>query len=70
MSENNKKCEVPIWHKMTLSIEEAMAYSGIGKTKLYEMTNKEDCPYIVWVGNKRMIKREIFESYIAKAYSI
>lgn len=39
------KYEVPLWHKSNLSIDEAVAYSGIGKAKLYEMTNREDCPF-------------------------
>ena len=51
------KYEVPLWHKSNLSIDEAVAYSGIGKAKLYEMTNREDCPFVLWIGNRRMIKR-------------
>ena len=35
-----RKIQVPLWHKMNLSIDEAAAYSGIGRDKLYEMTNK------------------------------
>ena len=29
---------VPIWYKATLSIDEAVAYSGIGRDKLRDMT--------------------------------
>ena len=36
---NSKKDEVPIWFKPTLSIEETSRYSGIGMSKLYELTN-------------------------------
>ena len=54
-----RKIQVPLWHKMNLSIDEAAAYSGIGRDKLYEMTNKEDCPFVLWIGNRRLIKREI-----------
>lgn len=64
------KFQVPIWHKTNLSIEEAAAYSGISRDKLYEMTNREDCPFVLWIGNRRLIKREVFDEYIKKAYSI
>lgn len=67
---SRKRYEVPIWHKTNLSIEEAVAYTGLGRDKLYQMTNKEDCPFVLWVGERRMIKRVKFDEYIAKAYSI
>lgn len=53
-----------------LSIEEASIYSNIGTGKLYEMTEKQDCPFVLWIGSRRMIKRKIFEEYIANQYSI
>lgn len=65
-----KKIQVPVWYKTNLSIEEAAAYSGISRDKLYEMTNKENCPFVLWIGNRRLIKREVFDEYIKKAYSI
>ena len=61
---------VPLWHKPNLSIEEASIYSNIGTGKLYEMTEKQDCPFVLWIGSRRMIKRKIFEEYIANQYSI
>lgn len=67
---DSEKYYVPIWHKLNLTIEEAIAYTGIGRAKLYEMTSKEDCPFVLWVGNRRLIKREAFDKYIAKLYSI
>ena len=71
MSNSKKtKQEVPVWHKPTLSISEASAYTGIGTGKLYELTNPEDCPFVLWVGNRRMIKRKNFDEYIEKQYSI
>ncbi len=62
--------EVPVWHKVTLTIDEAMAYTGIGRDKLREMTNREDCPFVLWLGSKRLIKRKVFDEYIAKMYSV
>ena len=65
-----EKIQVPVWYKTNLSIEEAAAYSGISRDKLYEMTNKEDCPFVLWIGNRRVIKRQVFDEYIANMYSI
>lgn len=49
--------EIPIWEKSNLSLEEAAAYSGIGINKLREITNEDRCKFVLWVGNKRLIKR-------------
>ena len=62
--------QTPIWEKACLTIEEATAYTGISRDKLYEMTNREDCPFVLWIGNRRLIKRQVFDEYIAKMYSI
>lgn len=62
--------EVPIWEKSNLSLEEAAAYSGIGVNKLGELTNERNCRFVLWVGNKRLIKRRLFDQYIEQEYSI
>ena len=51
---------VPIWEKANLTIEEAAAYFGIGTNKLRAMTDGENCPFVLWVGSKRLIKRRKF----------
>lgn len=61
---------VPIWEKANLSMEEAVAYFGIGINKLREMTNEDNCPFVLWNGSKRMIKRKAFEKFLEAAYSI
>lgn len=62
--------EIPIWQKSNLSLEEAAAYSGIGVNKLRDITNDESCKFVLWVGNKRLIKRRLFDLFIEQAYSI
>lgn len=62
--------EVPIWEKSNLSLEEAAAYSGIGVNKLRGLTNEKNCRFVLWVGNKRLIKRRLFDQYIEQEYSI
>lgn len=64
------KREVPIWQKSNLTLEEAAAYSGIGINKLRTLSNGEDCPFVLWVGTKRLIKRRKLDEYVERAYSI
>lgn len=64
------KKEVPIWEKTTLTLEEAAAYSGIGISKLKQLTNSEKCHFVLWNGGKRLIKRRQLDEYIEKTYSI
>lgn len=62
--------DVPIWEKANLTLEEAAAYFSIGINKLREITNSDSCPYVLWCGNKRLIKRRKLEEYIEEQYSI
>ncbi len=62
--------EVPIWEKSNLTLEEASEYYNIGVKKLKELTNSENCGFVLWVGNKRLIKRKQFDEYIKTIYSI
>ena len=65
-----KNLSVPIWHKPYLTLEEAAAYFGIGINKLRDLTNEKNCPFVLFVGSKRMIKRNEMEKYLDKEYSI
>ena len=55
---------------LCLTIEEAAAYFGIGMNKLRELTEDEQCKFVLFVGTKRLIKRRLFEQYLEQAYSI
>lgn len=62
--------KVPIWEKSNLTLQEAATYSGIGINKIRELSNDEKCPFVLWVGSKRLIKRKQFDRYIDGCYSI
>lgn len=62
--------EVPIWEKSNLTVEEAAAYTGIGINKIREMSEGDNCPFVLWVGKKRLIKRRKFDEYVEKQFSI
>lgn len=61
---------IPIWHKTLLTLVEAAAYSGIGTGKLRELSNDENCSFVVWNGRKRLLKRKELDEFISVAYSI
>jgi Excisionase from transposon Tn916. len=62
--------KVPIWEKALLTLEEAASYTGIGVNKLRELSNGEDCNFVLWNGAKRLLKREKLEAYLDQSYSI
>ena len=64
------KYDVPIWKKTNLTIEEAATYFGIGMNKLRELTEDENCKFVLYIGSKRLIKRQMFEKYLEQAYSL
>lgn len=54
---------IPIWNKLNLTIKEASEYSNIGTTTLYTLMT-DDCPFLLKIGNKKLVKRKAFEEYI------
>lgn len=61
---------VPIWEKSNLTLEEAALYTGIGINRLRELSNDENCPFVLWCGSKRLIKRRVFDKCMETRYSI
>ena len=68
--DNDNSLYVPIWEKSNLTVEEAASYSGKEREKIKEISNDDRCPFVLWVGNKRLIKRKQFDAYIEKMFSI
>ena len=62
--------QIPIWGKSNLTLEEAAAYSGIGINKLRQLTDDDNCEFVLWIGTKRLIKRRKFDEYIEKLYAL
>ena len=57
---------VPIWEKACMTIEEAAAYSNIGMNKIDELAKTPRCPFVLYVGRKKLIKRKEFERFISE----
>ncbi len=68
--ERKQKQKVPIWEKSNLTLDEAAAYSGIGKNKLRELSDDRNCRFVLWNGHKRLIKRRELDKFTDESYSI
>jgi len=61
----NSKQNVPLWHKMTLTIQEASELSGIGEKKLRQIVRENtSADFVLMNGTKYLIKRKQFEALI------
>ena len=56
--------QVPIPQKLTLTIREAAEYSNIGINKIGSMLRTPNCPFVLYVGAKKLVKRQEFEEFI------
>lgn len=56
---------VPIHLKMVLTIKEAAEYSNIGINKIDSMLRQPNCPFVLYVGTRKLVKRKEFEAYIS-----
>lgn len=62
--------QVPVSQKVTLTVNEAAAYSNIGINKISSMLRTPNCPFVFFVGNKKLVKRKEFEKYISEKVAI
>lgn len=56
--------KVPICQKLNLTLREAAEYSKIGVNRLSDMVSNPKCDFALFVGKKKLIKREKFEDFI------
>ena len=70
ISETREAKSVPLDAKPLLTLKEASIYTGIGINKLREMSNESSCDYVLFVGRKRMFKREALLQFLKETYSV
>ena len=63
-NQNQQVTSLPIDRKMLLSIREAAEYSNIGINKIDELLKQPNCPFVLYVGTKKLVKRRAFEEFI------
>ena len=61
---------VPIHLKVTLTIKEAAVYSNIGIKKIDSILRMKGCPFVLYVGSKKLVKRREFEAYLSQTLII
>ena len=61
---------ISICDEELLTLSEAAVLYNIGINKIRDLTNDDNCPFVLFVGNKRLIKRRQFNSFLSNAYSI
>lgn len=64
------KMTVPINEKLLLTIKEAALYSNIGINRIDAMLREEGCPFVLFVGSRKLVKRREFENYISKRFAV
>ena len=61
---------IPVYEKACLTVEEAAEYSNIGINKINELAKKPLCPFVLYVGKKKLIKRKEFEKFISESIEV
>lgn len=60
------KQNIPVWEKITMTVEEAAEYSSIGINKIRDLSSDPRCNFVIYIGKKRLIKRREFEKFISE----
>ena len=61
---------VPIHLKMALTAREAAEYSNIGINKIDSLLKMPNCPFVLYIGTRKLVKRVEFEQYIRGKFAI
>lgn len=61
---------VPVWEKEVLSLDEAVAYTGLGRHTLLALADDPTQNVVMWSGRKRLYKRRKLQEYIDRVYSV
>ncbi|MCI5510240.1 MAG: helix-turn-helix domain-containing protein [Eubacterium sp.] len=62
---------IPVWEKYVLTIEEAAEYFHIGENKIRKLiTSNPSANYLLWIGNRTLIKRKKFENFVDEIDSL
>lgn len=70
MVSQNSIEKIPINQKLNLTIREAAEYSNIGINHIAKMLNDPYCPFVLFNGNRKLVKRKEFEEFISKSHTV
>ena len=61
----DNKQSIPYSDRYSLTLAEAVEWTGIGRIKLEELMKAPDCDFVIWIGpKKRVIRRKALEDYL------
>lgn len=58
------KEKIKISEKILLTIDEAALLSNIGQNRIADLLRKPSCPFVLYVGGKKLVKRRAFEQFL------
>ena len=64
------KQHISLNDKVYLTLEEASVLFNIGINKMRELCDLKEKDFVIWNGNKRLIKKQKLNDYLDKEYSI
>ncbi len=67
---NSNVERIPVYQKMALTIREAAEYSNIGINKIDALLKQPRCPFVLYIGTRKLVKRKEFEKYISGKITI
>ena len=60
VEDSDNESKLPIHLKMLLTIREAAEYSNIGINKIDSMLKHPNCPFVLYFGTRKLVKRKEF----------
>lgn len=69
MSNENIK-EVRVCEKAFLTLKEASEYFNVDQDKVRQLTDEDDCNFVLFNVSKRLIKKKLMEEYLNRQFSI
>lgn len=67
---NDEIEKLPVDRKLLLTIREAAMYSSIGINKIDSLLRAPNCPFVLFDGTRKLVKRKEFEEFISGTITI
>ncbi len=65
-----EKPDIPVPQKFALTTREAAEYFNIGINRIDRMLRQPNCPFVLFVGTKKLVKRAEFEKYLTHQLTV
>ena len=62
--------QCPLYRKVLLTVKEASEYTNIGQNKISKLLRTPNCPFVLFVGSKKLVKRKELENFISSRVEV